>query len=120
MKRRMTKDGTVRPASQNPSAQVPSTGVDRRDFLKTTALVAGAGVWVATTGSRVKGVEEQSANERINVASIGVGGKGDSDSDQAGKHANLVAICDIDEKTLEKKALRFPKAQKVHRLPQDA
>ena len=29
-----------------------------------------------------------SPNERINFASIGIGGKGDGDSDQAAKHGN--------------------------------
>ncbi len=106
MKRRMTKDGTVRPA-----AQTPLTGMDRREFIKASALVAGMGVWVASS-DRVRGVEEQSANEKINVASIGIGGKGDSDSEQAAKHANLVAICDIDEKRLESKSMRHPKAKK--------
>ena len=105
MKRRMTKDGVVRQAVQG----LPG-GVDRRDFLKASALVAGMGVWVAT-GSRVKGVEEQSANDRINGASIGVGGKGDSDSQHLSNHANLVAICDVDETTLESKAKRHPKAK---------
>ena len=61
---------------------------------------------------RVLGVAEQSPNERINVASIGVGGKGDSDSEQAAKHGNLIAICDVDENTLGKKAKKFPNAKK--------
>src|ERR1700760_1912259 len=101
MKRRMTKDGVVR------SAQTRPTNVERRDFLKASALVAGAGVWVAGIGS-TRAFAEQSANDKINGASIGVGGKGDSDSDHLGNIANLVAICDVDEKTLDKKAERFP------------
>ncbi len=83
----------------------------RRDFLKHSALIAGMGVWVAT-GERAFGVDQESPNERLNVASIGIGGKGDSDSDHVGKHANLVAICDVDEQRLAKKAEKFPKAQK--------
>ena len=106
MKRRMTKDGAIRPVRNSAPA-----GLDRRDFIKASALVAGAGVWVAT-GQRVLGVEEQSANDKISVASIGVGGKGDSDSEHAGKHANMVAICDIDEDRLNSKAKKFPKAKK--------
>lgn len=52
------------------------------------------------------------ANERINVACIGVGGKGDSDSSDAGScGGNIVAICDVDKKTLAKKAQQFPKAK---------
>src|SRR4051794_20187420 len=106
MKRRMTKDGVVRQA-----VQALPTGVDRRDFLKASAMVAGMGVWVAT-GASSKAFGEQSANDKINAASIGVGGKGDSDSDHVANIANLVAICDVDEKTLDKKAAKPPKAKK--------
>jgi predicted dehydrogenase len=99
--KRITKDGTLR------------AGTNRRDFLKQSALVAGMGVWVAT-GKRAWGVEEQSPNSRINIASIGIGGKGDSDSDQAAKHGNLVAICDIDDKRLDGKGNRYPDAKKFN------
>jgi predicted dehydrogenase len=102
MKRRMTKDGVVR------SAQARPVNVPRRDFLKATAFVAGAGVWVAVGGKRVLGVEEQSANDKINIACIGcgIGGKGDSDSDQAALHGNIVAICDVDEERRDAKAAK--------------
>ncbi len=52
------------------------------------------------------------ANDRINVACIGVGGKGDSDSTDAGNcGGNVVAICDVDKKTLAKKAQQYPQAK---------
>jgi len=48
------------------------------------------------------------ANDRIDVACIGVGGKGDSDSsDASGCGGNLVAICDVDQNTLDRKAKQF-------------
>ena len=106
MKRRMTKDGTVRPTIQNLPA-----AVDRRDFIKASALVAGMGVWVATSRHAL-GEDSKSPNEMMGGASIGVGGKGDGDSDQLAKHTNLVAICDTDEKTVGKKGDRHPKAKK--------
>jgi hypothetical protein len=37
------------------------------------------------------------------TTSIGVGGKGSSDSDNAALFGNVVAICDVDRNTLEKK-----------------
>jgi len=44
------------------------------------------------------------ANDRINIACIGVGGKGDSDSRDAAAHgANIIAICDVDKRTQDKK-----------------
>src|SRR2546427_8943625 len=71
----------------------------RRDFIKSTSLLAGAAAVSAPYFLRGQG-----ANERINIACIGVGGKGDSDSAQAfGVGGNIVALCDIDSNTLEGK-----------------
>ena len=46
--------------------------------------------------------------ERVNFACIGVSGKGNEDSNDAGLNGNLVALCDIDDTSLDKKAVRFP------------
>jgi hypothetical protein len=71
---------------------------NRRQFLKSTSLIAGAAI------SAPYLLRSQGANERINVACIGVGGKGDSDSSHAfGVGGNIVAICDIDSNTLNGK-----------------
>jgi len=71
----------------------------RRTFLTTSAL-AGAGYFVSAGSRRAW---SQSANERLNVACIGVGGKGSSDSSNAAEFGNVIAICDVDRKTLESK-----------------
>ena len=71
----------------------------RRSFLEATSL-AGVGYFVAA-GSRT--AWSNSANERMNVACIGVGGKGGSDSDNAALFGNVIAICDVDRGTLESK-----------------
>src|SRR6266545_4167630 len=72
---------------------------NRRQFLKSTSLLAGAAAISAPYFLRAQG-----ANERINIACIGVGGKGDSDSSSAYKlGGNIVALCDIDSNTLDKK-----------------
>ena len=53
------------------------------------------------------------ANERSNVACIGVGGKGDSDSSDAQAcGGNIVAICDVDRTTLDRKGKQFPQAKR--------
>src|SRR6266566_8701473 len=71
----------------------------RRDFIKSTSLLAGAAVVSAPYFLRAAG-----ANERVNVACIGVGGKGDSDSSSAfSLGGNIVALCDIDSNTLNGK-----------------
>ncbi|GHT39953.1 hypothetical protein FACS189427_13850 [Planctomycetales bacterium] len=45
--------------------------------------------------------ESNSPNEKLSFASIGIGGKGGSDSDNAAKFGNAVAICDVDKQRLE-------------------
>ncbi len=87
-----------------------SRRTNRRQFIQQTGL-AGLGFWVA--GGLTPGISK-SPNEKLNIAGIGVGGKGSSDIDQAGNHGNVVAICDIDDKTLEGKAGRFSQAKKYN------
>jgi predicted dehydrogenase len=71
----------------------------RRDFLKTTAAGAGFFALAGLTPS-----VSRAANEKIRIAGIGVGGKGHSDIMQAANHGDVVAVCDIDEKFLDKAA----------------
>jgi predicted dehydrogenase len=72
----------------------------RRSFLKHTGLAVGATALAAPY--LVRG---QNLNSKINVACIGVGGKGDSDSSSAcNLGGNIVGICDTDENSLNKKA----------------
>jgi predicted dehydrogenase len=84
----------------------------RRDFLKQSSA-AGVGFWLAGGVGRAD-VKKTSKIETVNIACIGVGGKGDSDSDDAGQVGNIVAICDIDDKFLERKAARFPRAKRYN------
>jgi len=84
-----------------------SSKTHRRDFLKTTAAT-GIGFWVA---GGVQARAAQSPNEQIAMASVGIGGKGSSDSGDAGKNGRMVAICDVDTQRLEGAARRFPGAK---------
>lgn len=84
-----------------------SHNTNRRRFLQATA-VAGIGFWVAGGCRRKK---SKSPNEKIAFASIGLGGKGSSDSRDAGTSGDMVAICDVDEGTLGAGEKRFPKAK---------
>ncbi|MAT13995.1 MAG: dehydrogenase [Planctomyces sp.] len=73
---------------------------NRRDFLKQGAALSTA-FWV---GHQIGYAAPKSPLEKINFASIGVGGKGNSDSNSAAAAGNVVAICDIDVRQLKKKA----------------
>ncbi len=84
---------------------------NRREFLSTTA-VAAMGYWVAG-GALAK--ESRSPNERIAFASIGIDGKGASDSEDAGRSGDMVAICDVDDNKLNTAGQRrFKKAKKFN------
>ena len=86
--------------------QTPS--LSRRQFVRRTSLAAGAAAFTFPYIGRVLG-----ANDRINIACIGVGGKGDSDSNAAAEcGGNIVAICDVDQRTLEKKGQQFAQAKR--------
>jgi len=67
--------------------------VDRRDFLKTSALVAGA--FAIGAPAIVRG---QHLNSKLNIACIGIGGKGRSDTDACAGE-NIIALCDVDAGT---------------------
>ena len=80
---------------------------NRRDFNKSAAAL-GMGAWVLG-GLSLK--PSLSANEEIRFGCIGVGGKGSSDSTDAGKHGKVVAMCDIDEEILGRKQSEFGDAK---------
>ena len=82
----------------------------RRRFLQTSAAI-GVGYWVA---GGVQAQESKSPNEKIQFAAIGLGGKGQSDSADAGNSGAMIAICDVDDRTLNGAAQRFPDAKKYN------
>ena len=81
----------------------------RRRFMQESA-VAGLGFWAA--GGIALAAEGKAANDKVHIACIGVGGKGSSDVDGASHVGKIVALCDVDDNTLAKKAAHFPEAQK--------
>ena len=85
-----------------------NTGATRRDFLRNSTVAAAA----ATIGFPYIN-KALGANDKIRVACIGVGGKGGSDTDSAaGNGGEIVALCDVDEGTLNKMGEKFPSAKK--------
>ena len=82
----------------------------RRDFLSSTSAtlagIATSGVW----SSAAKAVTS-SPNEKLNIGCVGVMGKGAADADGV-IHENIVAICDVDERSLAKSGEHIPAADK--------
>ncbi|MDA7951220.1 MAG: Gfo/Idh/MocA family oxidoreductase [Pirellulaceae bacterium] len=91
------------------SEQAVAPFSSRRDFLKKSAL-AGAGFWVA---GNLHASARVSVNDSVNVACIGVGGQGQSDTNNLRRieGVNVVAICDIDEKNLGGASRKFKDAK---------
>lgn len=78
----------------------------RRNFLKTSTAVAG-GYWLGSSAV----ARAASPNETLNVACIGVGGRGSANVGGVSKQ-NIVAMCDVDESKAGKRFQEFDKARK--------
>lgn len=76
----------------------------RRQFLKQTALSAAGTVFVAKAG-----FAKVSPNSKLNLGVIGVGGRG-GENLAAVSSENIVALCDVDAKTLSAAAVKHPGA----------
>src|SRR5687767_15878081 len=77
--------------------------LSRRSFLK-SASVGGA---VAAFPHVMRSQQGASPNNRLNVACIGVGGRGNA-AVTAMKNENLVAFCDVDDARAAKNFSAFP------------
>ena len=84
-----------------------SSQTNRRTFLKSSA-VATTGFWVA---GGVAKAQSRSPNEKLNIASVGAGGRASSDIG-ACKDENIVALCDVSDRRAAKTYGRHPKAKK--------
>jgi len=87
------------------SIDLPEIG--RRKFIKTTSLATGAlafGVPALLRG--------QNLNSKLNIACVGIGGKGRSDTDACAGE-NIVALCDVDSGSdaYETQTKKYPSAK---------
>lgn len=67
----------------------------RRDFLKNTAALAATGLSAPYFFTTAAAKGEESKNDKLNVASIGVGGRGTEIGNQAAALGNMVACADV-------------------------
>ena len=83
--------------------------IHRRDWLKAAAAALGAGAWAgprALGGARPR----LGPNERLNIGVIGTAGRASSNIDGI-RAENILAVCDIDDRLLDRAADQFPKAK---------
>ncbi|NQU20145.1 MAG: Gfo/Idh/MocA family oxidoreductase [Candidatus Nealsonbacteria bacterium] len=79
---------------------------NRRTFLKKAAL-GTAGLTLLGDGRSAMGYQ---ANEKLNIACVGVGGRGGGNTGAMGGE-NLVALCDVDGRSAAGNFKRFPQAK---------
>jgi predicted dehydrogenase len=82
--------------------------LNRRDFLRNAAF-GGAGLVILSNSRLVRGTQ---ANEKLNVACIGVGGRGAADVNGVGATENIFALCDVDEKHAAQTFEKYPQAER--------
>jgi predicted dehydrogenase len=82
----------------------------RREFLKNTSLAA-AGFFIVPR--HVLGRGFVAPSDKLNIAGIGVGGKGTSDLAEFAKspNVNIVALCDVDDRQATTSRKSFPNAK---------
>lgn len=83
----------------------PHVRWNRRDFLKTATLASGAVVFGVPTLLR-----GQNLNSKLNIATIGVAGKGVTDTDYCATE-NIYALCDVNTEHCAKQVAKYPQAR---------
>jgi len=81
--------------------------LNRREFLK-SVVCTGSGLIILSNSRLVRGTQ---ANSKLNIAGIGVGGRGAADVNGAASE-NIVALCDVDEKHAAQTFERYPEAKR--------
>ncbi|MCX7826217.1 MAG: Gfo/Idh/MocA family oxidoreductase, partial [Verrucomicrobiae bacterium] len=84
-----------------------STGIHRRHFLRSATLLTGTAVFAGPALLR-----GQNLNNKLNVAVVGVGGRGGANMAEVAKTENIVALCDVNEKNLGAAEKKFPQAKR--------
>lgn len=89
---------TLEPSMSHPA--------NRRKFLKTTGTSAATFMILHAGSART-----YAANEKLNIAGIGVGGQGNGDIQKVDSQ-NIVAICDVDWNRASAALKRYPNAKR--------
>ena len=92
-----------------------SRTTNRRQFLELTARTSAlAAVPYFASNVNTFAQENKAANDKLNVAAIGNGGRGSAVGNQAGRLGNMVACCDVDSQRAEAVG---PLAEDAQRVP---
>lgn len=81
--------------------------IDRRDAMKSTAAIA-SGLFLGTCPSP----SPAAPNDKLNIAFIGIGGRGRANLNALRRAENVVALCDVDDSRAGNAYQSNPKARK--------
>jgi len=84
--------------------------INRRDFLKSAAVASAAPALLSIVPRHVLGLGQTPPSEKLNVAGIGIGGKGAADLVEL-EGENIIALCDVDPNYAAKTVARYPGAR---------
>ncbi len=84
------------------------SGMTRRSFIGRTALATTA--FTILPRHVLGGQGFVAPSDKLNIACIGIGGKGESDA-EAMENENVVALCDVDEIRGSETRLKYPNAK---------
>jgi predicted dehydrogenase len=91
------------------SRPLQAAGMTRRRFIYSTAVAAGA-LGISGCQTTPRRPPRVPANDKLNIACIGTGGKGRSDTDYCAGE-NIVALCDVDEVMAAPQQAKYPNAK---------
>src|SRR5688500_873951 len=113
----LSRDADMHPAPHHSATPAPRAGMrrnmkptnpTRRDFVRGSIAVTGALAFPTLIPSRAFG-----ANERVHVACIGAGGKGEVDVQGAEAGGGTIAfLCDVDEGRAGAMYKKYPSAKR--------
>jgi hypothetical protein len=84
--------------------------ISRRDFME---VAAAAAAFTIVPRHVLGDPRHIPPSEKLNIAGVGIGGRGAGDLDEVGSE-NIVALCDVDDKYAANVFKRYPNAQKYH------
>ena len=99
--------------------------ISRRKFLKSALALSAASVipsfWIPAKASTMPKNPFVSANDRVNIAFIGIGNRGGEIAKELYNTGlcNVVALCDVDSQAYAGTDLDVPESTSFPRLPAD-
>jgi len=96
--------------NRKPAGAECSAKVSRRGLMNAAAAAAALTI---VPRNVLGGARHVPPSEKLNIAGVGIGGRGAGDLDEVGSE-NIVALCDVDDSYAAKVYKSYPDAKKYH------